>query len=442
MSIGTRMIWWVSVIVSQISAAQPLTVGQAAPKLVIGTIEQGRVEEKLGSKATVLEFWATWCPPCREAIPRLNELAEQFKDRPIDFLSLTPESEETVMAFLKTHLMRGIVALDPGGKMFQSYGAGLPTTAFITASGKIAGVTHDPERITPAMLEDLLSERPIDLPAISSFGPRRALAIGTKIDDSAALVKIVITPVFQQSGSVDTEDQFESTGSTLPELLAFAYNVSPIRLVVPMPLQQRIYAVQARVPPRHADQLRPLMQNALAATAGIQARWETRSVDVLVLQGLPGKLRESPRDLPASRPASLTPGHLSGDGAELDKLRQQIEAVVDKPVIVERPASMKVQYELDWDVTRPGSFAAALRDQLGLELKPEQRELEILVVEDRQDTKPIGKIPSRSTRGFGVQRFLRVCDVSIGNWSAFSRRTIVAVTSVGTCRRTARPMKE
>jgi thiol-disulfide isomerase/thioredoxin len=50
-------------------------------------------------RATVLEFWATWCPPCREAIPHLNELADQFKDSPIDFLSLTPESEETVIAF-------------------------------------------------------------------------------------------------------------------------------------------------------------------------------------------------------------------------------------------------------------------------------------------------------------------------------------------------------
>jgi thiol-disulfide isomerase/thioredoxin len=99
MAIGTRMILGIAVVLTQIAAAQPLTVGQAAPKLVIGTIEQGRVEEKPGSRATVLEFWATWCPPCREAIPHLNELAEQFKDSPIDFISLTPESEETVDGF-------------------------------------------------------------------------------------------------------------------------------------------------------------------------------------------------------------------------------------------------------------------------------------------------------------------------------------------------------
>ena len=85
MAIRTRMIW-ISLIVSQVAAAQFVTVGQAAPKLVIRTVTQGRIEEEAGSKAMVLEFWATWCPPCRDAIHHLNELADQFKDRPIDFI--------------------------------------------------------------------------------------------------------------------------------------------------------------------------------------------------------------------------------------------------------------------------------------------------------------------------------------------------------------------
>ncbi len=382
MAITTRVIWGFSLIVSQILGAQTITVGQSAPKLEIRTIEQGRIEQKPEPRATVLEFWATWCPPCREAIPHLNQLAEQFKDRPIDFLSLTPETEETVVAFLKTHPMRGVVALDPGGKMFQSYGAGLPTTVLITASGKIAAITNEPERITPAMIENLISGHPVDLPGLSALGPRRALALSTKINDSTASVRIIITPVFQESGWVSTSDQFESNGSTLPELLAFAYDTSPVRLVIPVPLQQAMYAVQAWVPPGNTDQLRPLMQNALAAAAGIQVKQEMRSVDVLVMQGLPGKLRESHRDRPAVRPAGLSRGHLFGDGVELDTLRQQAQTLVGKPIIIDRPASAKVEYELNWDASTPGSFETALRDQLGLELKPERREIELLVVKE------------------------------------------------------------
>jgi uncharacterized protein (TIGR03435 family) len=298
---------------------------------------------------------------------------------------LTPESEETVKAFLKTHVMRGVVALDPDGKMLQSFnaGLGLPTTVLITASGKIAAITNEPVRITPATLEDLISERPVDLPGISMLGPRRPIALGTKINDTDALVRIVITPVFQQSSSLWTADQFESKGSTLPELLAYAYDISPFRIVIPVPLQQQIYAVQAWVPPGHAEQLRPLVQSALTAAAGTQGKREERVVDVLVMQGLLGKLRASHRDRPAQQPASLTVGHLSGDGVDLDTLQQRVETVVGKPVIIDRPTGVKVEYELSWDAAKPGSFEAALRNQLGLELKPEQRKMEVLVVETR-----------------------------------------------------------
>jgi hypothetical protein len=43
-------------------SAQPVTVGQPAPRLGIGAVIQGRADETSGRKATVLEFWATWCP--------------------------------------------------------------------------------------------------------------------------------------------------------------------------------------------------------------------------------------------------------------------------------------------------------------------------------------------------------------------------------------------
>jgi uncharacterized protein (TIGR03435 family) len=351
--------------------------------LEIGTIEQGSVEQKSGPRATVLEFWATWCSACRQAIPHLNELAEQFKGRPIDFLSLTSESEETVQAFLKTHVMRGVVALDPSDKVFQSFktGLGLPATVLITASGKIAAITNEPVRITSAKLEDLISERPVDL---SLLGPRRLIEPDPKINDTDALVRMVITPVFQRSAVSRTDDQFESNGSTLPELLAFAYEISPSRLVIPVTLQQQIYAVQAWVPRGNPEQLRPLMQTALTAAAGIQVKREERVVNVMVMQGLLGKLRESHGD--RSGAGGRSTGHLSGDGVDLDTLREQVEAVVGKPVVIDRPAGVKVEYELRWDAAKPGSFEAALRNQLGLELKPEQRKMEVLVVEARSVT--------------------------------------------------------
>ena len=84
MAIGMKMVW-ACLITGQVVTAQPVTVGQPDPKWTIGAVVQGHVEEP-GFKPTVVEFWATWCTPCREAIPHLNKLADQFKDRSIDLV--------------------------------------------------------------------------------------------------------------------------------------------------------------------------------------------------------------------------------------------------------------------------------------------------------------------------------------------------------------------
>src|SRR5947207_870817 len=62
--------------------APKLKVGDAPPKLQPGKWLQGEaVTEFKSDKVYVVEFWATWCGPCKESIPHLNELQKKYKDK-------------------------------------------------------------------------------------------------------------------------------------------------------------------------------------------------------------------------------------------------------------------------------------------------------------------------------------------------------------------------
>ena len=69
-------------------------------------------------KVTVVEFWATWCPPCKESIPHLTKVQKQYKDKGVTVIGISNEQElETVKTFV-----------DRTGRKDELYGRVGPTT--------------------------------------------------------------------------------------------------------------------------------------------------------------------------------------------------------------------------------------------------------------------------------------------------------------------------
>ncbi len=94
----------------------------------------------LNDKLVVVEFWATWCPPCRKSIPHLKKMNDEYKDKGLVLISLTQEPKDKVEGFAKKAEMDW--AVGTGSSSGSDYGVmGIPH-AFIVKEGKIVWHGH------------------------------------------------------------------------------------------------------------------------------------------------------------------------------------------------------------------------------------------------------------------------------------------------------------
>ena len=81
--------------------AQTLTIGDKAPAIDVGHWLKGKeVAEFEPGRIYVLEFWATWCSPCRASIPHVSKLQEAYEDYDVTFIGVSDERLQTVVKFL------------------------------------------------------------------------------------------------------------------------------------------------------------------------------------------------------------------------------------------------------------------------------------------------------------------------------------------------------
>jgi len=117
-------------------------VGDIAPDFELPTLDGEHVRlSALRGKVVLLNFWATWCGPCRKEIPHLQRLHEKYPQDRFALIGVTDEKPEEVRQFLDERVITYPSLVDKSHEVLHLYGVtGIPMTVAIGPDGKIAAM--------------------------------------------------------------------------------------------------------------------------------------------------------------------------------------------------------------------------------------------------------------------------------------------------------------
>ena len=117
------------------------SVGDRAPDFTLPTLAGNHVRlSNYRGKLVFLNFWATWCPPCRQEMPSMESLYQRLKGRDFEMLAVSIDSKgaDHVQSFVATYGLTFPVLLDPNKTVYRLYGlTGVPETFIIDQNGDI-----------------------------------------------------------------------------------------------------------------------------------------------------------------------------------------------------------------------------------------------------------------------------------------------------------------
>jgi thiol-disulfide isomerase/thioredoxin len=149
------------------------TLGDPPPELNVDFLqgEPIRLEDGIGRRVFIVEFWATWCPPCRYTVPHLTELQRKYRDRGLVVIGISDETADIVQAYMNMRgdEMRYWVAVDRDDTTKNRFFGGFdrpsnfPTAFIVDGNGRVAWIGHP----SNPFMEEIVANLVDDLPRIA-----------------------------------------------------------------------------------------------------------------------------------------------------------------------------------------------------------------------------------------------------------------------------------
>lgn len=403
--------------------------GDDAPDIVYTELLGGRgpwTSAKLRGQVTALI-----CFPYVSGNPRLvrewNERVERFEGKPVQFLWVASEAQDTLLPFLKANPVKGWLFNDLEGRTTRAYGIEMPQPVIIGADGRIAGfdkgmvpceealnaalegrVTHSPPEPTPTAFRQfaasgkvLLAPEPRRLERAQDHRPEHS---------PSETVHITAANTPNAGGNFAADDYLSLHSYTLRQFLAEVTDVEEVRIDLAAELDDRRKYDFELVLPRDADRaaMREIMLRGAEEYFMITVMHENRACEVYVVTATDqtppeyadtGNLgfawsmsggaysvcvADDAEEFPESPPQGIDSlASISAAGATLDDFCRMLESGADLPVINQTGLPGQFDLEVTGGVDFVHDFTARMHAQLGLKVTRAQREVEMIVVRPR-----------------------------------------------------------
>jgi uncharacterized protein (TIGR03435 family) len=379
--------------------SQNLNIGDRTPELVFSDcLLPGNAEvvvknvslSSFSSKLVILDFWATWCGPCINAMPKLEKLQEKYKSK-LQVIGVTTESMKRIQAFAKNRPVKFMLAVDTGAaiRKYFEYRT-IPHVVIVDGNGVVRAITGG-EEITESVIDKLLRGETVSLPVKKdnvTFDYDKDhfnAAPGTQWSFNIQPAVEGVGTLSKAGAGEFVNRRISMINFLIDGMYRMAYDMSSFRVEYEIDKAEfeyskkgNKYCLDVIVPP--SQTVSTYMQQELPRHFDVKAKLEKRKKTVYIL-----KRNEQPFAFPKSDTVNKYYGsrsnYFSGRGVQVSALAEYLEnfGKTGTPVIDETGITGHYDIELEWQPEKKGDMQEVFR-KAGFELVKEEREIDILII--------------------------------------------------------------